>query len=321
MENWRPPPPPPPPKNDYRMTLGDFEPTQNDIPNTLFRYLSALPGIEEVLAEYRVGTMDKDMDNVKRGDSVFWQIDLRGELRAGKVMGYEDDGHKIKGRMNWMHSLLTNKSGADLGLCQCLFGEHLLAKEPTAPVAIVESEKTAIIGRCFYPEMVWLATGSVDEFKLSKLMCLAGGVVYAFPDIGAAYQKWKDKASSIEPLCESLLVSDILEVSFPEFEGDDIADFLYPINYIALREVDIVAHVEEPSDLPWDDPEVITIRDAPTPVPVATAPPPKEHPAITKLLSINPAINTLINVLDLDTQNPTITPLSGLGDGTPDGPE
>lgn len=36
---------------------------------------------------------------------------------------------------------------------QCLFGEHLLLQYPTKPVAIVESEKSALIASHFMPDL------------------------------------------------------------------------------------------------------------------------------------------------------------------------
>lgn len=44
-------------------------------------------------------------------------------------------------------------------LPQCLFGEHLLKKYPNKTVALVESEKTAIICSALMPDYIWLATG------------------------------------------------------------------------------------------------------------------------------------------------------------------
>ena len=37
-------------------------------------------------------------------------------------------------------------------MTQCLFGEHLLTRYPERIVALVEAEKTAVIGAGFIPE-------------------------------------------------------------------------------------------------------------------------------------------------------------------------
>jgi hypothetical protein len=64
-------------------------------------------------------------------------------------------------------------------LSQCLFGEHLL-KDTETPVAIVESEKTAIIASCYYPEFIWLACGGSGEFVRKALRTVErqeGGII------------------------------------------------------------------------------------------------------------------------------------------------
>ena len=65
-------------------------------------------------------------------------------------------------------------------MTQCLFGEHLLTRYPERIVALVEAEKTAVIGAGFIPEYVWLATGGrsgvndrVDILKNRKILVFA----------------------------------------------------------------------------------------------------------------------------------------------------
>ena len=47
------------------------------------------------------------------------------------------------------------------------------------------------------PDYLWLATGSLNEFKASKLNVLKGRMVVAFPDLGA-YDYWLKKAQTID---------------------------------------------------------------------------------------------------------------------------
>lgn len=86
------------------------------------------------LFHYRVGTC-KYCD----GATVFWQIEISGHCRTGKIMLYDSEtGYKVKNpvsKMMWVHMLHIFK---DFCLRQCLFGEHLLA-ESGRVVAIVES--------------------------------------------------------------------------------------------------------------------------------------------------------------------------------------
>ena len=90
---------------------------------------------------YRVGTSKH-----WQGATVFWQIAADGEVRGGKIMLYDRlTGHRVQEpfpHINWVHSVLKLP---DFKLTQCFFGEHLLPYIRDKPVAIVESEKTAIL--------------------------------------------------------------------------------------------------------------------------------------------------------------------------------
>lgn len=48
-------------------------------------------------------------------------------------------------------------------LTQWQFGEHLLQDKVNANVALVESEKTAVICALLLPEYIWLATGGKSQ--------------------------------------------------------------------------------------------------------------------------------------------------------------
>ena len=69
---------------------------------------------------------------------------------------------------------------------QCLFGEHLLSDTSAAmsakPVAIVESEKTALVAALFIPDFVWLATGGMHGcFNSEAMQVLKEREVILFP--------------------------------------------------------------------------------------------------------------------------------------------
>ncbi len=129
----------------------------------------------------------------------------------------------------WAH---TNLKAAHLlppewRLSQCLFGEHLLNDKDkvNANVALVESEKTAVICSLLLPEYIWLATGGKSQFN-DRLMVLKGRKVTAFPDIDG-YDEWRKKAKNYPML--DITISDILERnSTPEQRERhvDIADVL-----------------------------------------------------------------------------------------------
>jgi hypothetical protein len=110
-------------------------------------------------------------------------------------------------------------------LTQCLFGEHLLRQYPLKNVALVESEKTAVICSSFWPEYIWLATGGKSQLN-DRLQVLKGRKVVAFPDVDG-YREWKEKLSQVRGL--DITVSDVLEkeASFKDrAQHVDIADLL-----------------------------------------------------------------------------------------------
>lgn len=77
---------------------------------------------------------------------------------------------------------------------QCFFGEHLLSKNPTKSVAIVESEKSALIAAHYMPDFIWLATGGMHGcFKADVISILKGRSIMLCPDLGAK-EVWLDIA-------------------------------------------------------------------------------------------------------------------------------
>ena len=190
--------------------------------NNLVKYLHGVFGAEvatQAIERYFVGTS-------KNGSAVFWQIDLQGKVRAGKVMLYDTTGHRRKDvpfPVQWVHSLLKLPN---YNLSQCLFGEHLL-QDTIKKVAIVESEKTAIIASCYIPDMIWLATGSSNGLNIDKCQCLKGRTVVLYPDAGC-FNKWSKKAKEISTLC-SISVSSLIENNATDEQrnaGYDLADYL-----------------------------------------------------------------------------------------------
>jgi hypothetical protein len=167
------------------------------------------------------------------GATVFWQIDTRGKVRTGKIMLYSPTtGKRIKepfNHINWVHKALNQTE-----FKQCLFGEHLLI-DKTKPVAIVESEKTAVIASVYLPLFIWVAVGSLTNLNAEKCSILKGRTVTLFPDLNG-FEKWSSKAKELSHLA-NFIVSDLLERKATEAEkeqGHDLADYLIKYNYKAF---------------------------------------------------------------------------------------
>ena len=166
------------------------------------------------------------------GATVFWQIDAQGKVRSGKIMLYSPTtGKRVKepfSHINWVHKALKQP---EFELRQCLFGEHLLI-DKVKPVAIVESEKTAVIASIYLPQFIWLAAGSKDGLNAEKCSILKGRTVTLFHDLNG-FEKWSSKAKELSPLAK-FTVSDLLERKATEAErkqGFDLADYLIKFNY------------------------------------------------------------------------------------------
>jgi hypothetical protein len=201
--------------------------------NHFTSYLISLFGNDitnELISKYFIGTSKH-----WNGATVFWQIDTQGKVRTGKIMLYSPTtGKRIKQPFNhisWVHKAIKQP---EFELRQCLFGEHLL-KGNTKPVAIVESEKTAIIASVYLPCFIWVAVGSLSNLNADKCSSLAGRTVCLFPDLNG-FDRWSTKAKELSHLA-SFTVSDLLECKATEAEreqGFDLADYLIKFDFREL---------------------------------------------------------------------------------------
>lgn len=185
--------------------------TDNAFLRWLTRYFS-LSDVAQAVERYRIG--DAKGDRV-----IFWQIDREDRIRTGKIMMYDEfTGHRVKnvsGSFDWVHRKVKNP----YQLSQCLHGLHLVNGEK--PIAVVESEKSAIVASLTIPEYTWVSTGSKQNYRL--LEDVKGYDVTMFPDLGA-YDEWQKYAKKY-----SYKVSEMLEQIASEEErenGLDIADYI-----------------------------------------------------------------------------------------------
>lgn len=176
--------------------------------------------VDWLIERYRLGTSKKF-----GGSVVFWQIDTLGKVRTGKVMSYNSETGNRSNSITWAHKLIN---APDFELRQCLFGLHLVTENVTT-VAIVESEKTAILFSEKRPDIVWLATGSLSNFSKKLLDPLKGLLVKVFPDKGC-YDKWLEVANACNKDGFNIQVSKIMEETEAD-KGADLADIKDTISY------------------------------------------------------------------------------------------
>lgn len=188
--------------------------------STFLKSIFNLKDYERVKKDYRItGT------NLKwKRSTIFWQIDESEKIRCAKVMLYNPDtGKRVKkpyNHINWLHSAMKLK---DFHIDQCLFGLHLLPFYPDKDVAIVESEKTAIIMSIVMPEFIWMATGGVGNMNTQKLKSLKNRSIILYPDKGE-FDNWQKIEAEAKQSNFRISTSNILETTNLS-DGLDLADY------------------------------------------------------------------------------------------------
>ena len=195
------------PRGTVESTFKNFE--QNIFMQFLRKTFGSDKAIE-LQSDYNIGT-------AKGNGTIFWQQDKEGRFRTGKVMYYGQDGRRLKNKNSWY---LHKRVNPDFELQQVFFGEHLVSDEK--PIALCESEKTAILMSMFKPDMTWLAAGGSQMLNIQRLSRLPR-VDYVYADQGC-FNLWERAVKSIFPNAkmdmrvEKAYMNGIIE------SGDDILD-------------------------------------------------------------------------------------------------
>lgn len=260
FKKWESVPAPPPrsvsfiDNSIFKKTLG----VNNN--NTFISFLILLFGkerAENLANRYHIGT-------TKNGETIFYQVDLQGNVRSGKVIKYNitDSTETSLGKdcnrgkiINWVHSKLKLEN---FNLNQCLFGEDLITDNQT--IAIVESAKSAVIASVYFPQLIWVSCEGKEGLGIEKLKVLKGKNVILFPDLSkitekkepTAFELWTEKAKQMT-FCKSVVVSDLLErvaTDAKRARGLDLAD--YCLEFPAPAETVAVA---------TDTPESVTVKN------------------------------------------------------------
>lgn len=217
------------PKSTLPPSFTDFA-LVNDViatktPNNFTFFLVSMFGqriTSDLIERFHIGT-----SRYWNGACVFWQISDELNVHAGKIMSYETTGRRKRDPdrdyVTWVHSAMKNK---DYVLRQCLFGLHQLTTEEK-PVAIVESEKTAILMSVIYPKFTWLATGGKNGAKFHNCEALKDLNVVLLPDLGAE-DAWHEYAKLARKNGINAVVKDWCKNPTDEQikRGLDVADFI-----------------------------------------------------------------------------------------------
>jgi hypothetical protein len=143
-----------------------------------------------------------------------------------------ESGKRIKepfSHIQWVHKLLIkNGDIKNFNLGQCLFGLHQLSFEPDDKfIAIVESEKTAIIMTGLFPQYIWMATGSLSSINPVLFSPIKKRNIILYPDLNG-FSKWEEKANILINCGFKITISDLLKekaTTSQRSKGFDIADY------------------------------------------------------------------------------------------------
>ena len=210
--------------------------------------------IEQIISLYQLGTVCK---GYRKGAITFPFIDIKGNVRAVQAKQFDKMNHTTstdflhsmykkdceknnKPLPEWLSNYLLNDKKIS-----CLFGEHLLSKCPTNPIALVEAPKTAIIASLYFgfpdnpKNFIWLGVYNLSSLNIAKCKVLQGRKVFLFPDLNA-FDNWSKKANNFQKEMPdtTFKVSYLLQnhASKEEKEnGFDIADFLIHLNWRDFR--------------------------------------------------------------------------------------
>jgi hypothetical protein len=272
--------------------------------NNFVRYLANLftPQIaSKLISQYFIGTSSscyRKETGFWRGSTVFWLIDINGNIRAGQIKLFDDSGHTCKyvnangdtkSCTSWMHSALARKYSKEnqplpewLQQCingekvSCLFGEHLL-KDKSKPVAVVEAPKTAIIASIYLPQFIWLAVGALTYLTEERCKALAGRNVVLYPDLNG-FGRWSEDAKKLSHLA-NFTVSDLLERKANKEErksGLDLADYLTRYDYREFMQQGKTDHELKDNSAPLKLESEKSENSAPQPVNVYDPPLPTQ---------------------------------------------
>ena len=217
---------PAPPKPKVSVLPDGIVRATEGVDSAHMRWIEHLYGTEQrrrVQSLYRTGGIKDAV--------IFWQRDIEGRVRTGKVMHYDEwSGKRLKaeGSIGWVHAIVRREGELpeDWELTQCLYGEHLLNAYPDKMVAVVEAYKTAHVGAILMPDMVWLATDSLQGLTAERLAPLRGRTVLFFPDEGKGFQLWQERLPQIaQEVGFTYRISTFME---GREQGADIADIPTP---------------------------------------------------------------------------------------------
>ena len=168
--------------------------------------------VKNAIYKFGIGTGKYD-------NTLFWYIDIYGNIRTAKSVFYGSDGHRDKNKP--IFSIYTKSKG----YYSCIYGEHQLRNvDYNIPIILEESEKDAIIGYLSTQKYIWLATGGANNVGWSKLQVLKNRKIILNPHADESGRKGFEKLAKYFNKLNCQV--EILDFGSNFQDGTDISDLL-----------------------------------------------------------------------------------------------
>ena len=196
--------------------------------SNLFLFFASLFGeidASNLCKRYGVGSCDY----YGEGTTLFIQRDINGNIRQVKVILYVPGTGKRNREPGKEPRIIGRQvlNNVDVNLQQTFFGCHLLTND-TRTVAIVESEKTAMICSLPYPQFLWIATGGKNGASLTNPainIVLKGREIHLFPDVDGI-EEWHKAAAELQDQGFEVFLNDTMAANAESGSKEDIADLI-----------------------------------------------------------------------------------------------
>ena len=131
------------------------------------------------------------LGKTRSGKPLFWMIDERQDPLDAHIAS---DG--------WLSTMLKTRQPLLRRWCpiHCLFGQHLLSTLHSPPIAIVESEASAVVLSELFPDVLWMAYATVEHLDVALFAPLRGRTVTLYPNTDPSFSTYlffHDLADSI----------------------------------------------------------------------------------------------------------------------------
>lgn len=163
------------------------------------------------------------LGKTKSGQPIYWMLD---EMLTPLDAHIGND---------WISTLLKHREPVlkNWFVSHCLFGLHLINASPSYPIAIVESEASAVVLSELFPERIWMAYTSVSHLLPGLLAPLEGRSVTIYPSTDPSmntYMFFRDYERHVKGMYDiNLTIDETLEDNASDSQKErciDLLDFL-----------------------------------------------------------------------------------------------